>query len=598
MNDMRLTAQQLAAKGRFGDSMLIHVNPAEVAGIASLIPGGLTINPETGLPEAFFFLPFLASMFSAAAPAAAAATAAAAPLATAATGLGTLAATAAPAVELATLAPAAAAAGETAATLAPTLASAGGAGAGIGVDAITTGAIGNAALPASTAVIPTASPGITAALPATTVGAGTSAPGFTAAANAANPLVTSVGAGTSAPAYTTAANTAAAGTPALAPTTTTIPTSVASTGAQAATEETGKSFMGGFGDWIKKNPMMAMGIGAQLLGSLGKLGGDKKKDKKKDVSGIKYEGGDPSFPSSLEGYGTSAMPVEHRFFAARGGLVPGYANGGIVSLAEGGGIDLQAQMPQDMTFPLNGVPGTDEAPMLEDIPSSPFPTSQIGSTPEPPPDTTMEDTVKEGSNLNDHELIAQTVEAIQGKSPDPQPILLAFVKEFGEPALEDLAMRVKSMGAPAGDGQSDSVPAMIDGQQPAALSQGEFVVPADAVSGLGNGSTDAGANHLQGLVDQVRTQRTGSPQQPPALNGGGLVRGYASGGIVSLAEGGKVTPDFDAEKAISGGDLPEWADRWIPSVRGAVLGDPFMTAPAIRAEMARRDKLLEQGRNK
>src|SRR6188768_3303844 len=96
MNDMRLTAQQLAARGRFGDSMLLHVSPAEVAGIASLIPGGLTTNPETGLPEAFIFLPFLASLFGAAAPAATAAAAAAPAIAstvgTAAAGAGSAAA--------------------------------------------------------------------------------------------------------------------------------------------------------------------------------------------------------------------------------------------------------------------------------------------------------------------------------------------------------------------------------------------------------------------------------------------------------------------------------------------------------------------------
>ena len=48
--------QNLASKGRFGDTMLMHVNPKEVAGL-----GGLTINPDTGLPEAFWMaLPFLA----------------------------------------------------------------------------------------------------------------------------------------------------------------------------------------------------------------------------------------------------------------------------------------------------------------------------------------------------------------------------------------------------------------------------------------------------------------------------------------------------------------------------------------------------------
>lgn len=56
-------AEQMARYGRYGDSMLVHMNPAEVQGIASLTPGGLTTNPVTGQPEAFAFLiPMLASM--------------------------------------------------------------------------------------------------------------------------------------------------------------------------------------------------------------------------------------------------------------------------------------------------------------------------------------------------------------------------------------------------------------------------------------------------------------------------------------------------------------------------------------------------------
>ena len=51
--------KNVAAQGRFGDSMLLHVNPAEVKGLAQAMP--ITINPQTGQPEAF--LPFLAPIF-------------------------------------------------------------------------------------------------------------------------------------------------------------------------------------------------------------------------------------------------------------------------------------------------------------------------------------------------------------------------------------------------------------------------------------------------------------------------------------------------------------------------------------------------------
>jgi hypothetical protein len=64
-----------------------------------------------------------------------------------------------------------------------------------------------------------------------------------------------------------------------------------------------------------------------------------------------------------------------------------------------------------------------------------------------------------------------------------------------------------------GDGMSDSIPGVIGNKQPARLADGEFVVPADVVSHLGNGSTDAGAKRLYGMMDKVRKARTGNKKQ-------------------------------------------------------------------------------------
>ena len=67
-----------------------------------------------------------------------------------------------------------------------------------------------------------------------------------------------------------------------------------------------------------------------------------------------------------------------------------------------------------------------------------------------------------------------------------------------------------------GDGMSDSIPAQIRGRrrvQPARLADGEFVVPADVVSHLGNGSTDAGAKKLYSMMDKVRRARTKTTRQ-------------------------------------------------------------------------------------
>ena len=70
-----------------------------------------------------------------------------------------------------------------------------------------------------------------------------------------------------------------------------------------------------------------------------------------------------------------------------------------------------------------------------------------------------------------------------------------------------------------GDGMSDDIPATIGHKQEARLADGEFVVPADVVSGLGNGSTDAGAKHLYKMMDKVRHARTGRKSQAKQIKG-------------------------------------------------------------------------------
>ena len=94
------------------------------------------------------------------------------------------------------------------------------------------------------------------------------------------------------------------------------------------------------------------------------------------------------------------------------------------------------------------------------------------------------------------------------------------------------------------DGMADKLRTSIDGKQPAALSHGEFVVPADVVSHLGNGNSDAGAKKLYSMMDKIRQARTGTKKQGKQINPdkfmpGGLAAAYANGGSVSkFLEGG------------------------------------------------------------
>ena len=75
----------------------------------------------------------------------------------------------------------------------------------------------------------------------------------------------------------------------------------------------------------------------------------------------------------------------------------------------------------------------------------------------------------------------------------------------------------------AGDGMSDSVPATIEGIQEARLADGEFVIPADVVADLGNGSSNAGSKKLYAMMDRVRDARHGTTKQPPEINMGRLM---------------------------------------------------------------------------
>ena len=136
------------------------------------------------------------------------------------------------------------------------------------------------------------------------------------------------------------------------------------------------------------------------------------------------------------------------------------------------------------------------------------------------------------SGMNDKELISSAIDVIQGDiidSTQQQVILAQFVTQFGQEALKDLVSKVQSgeindaptegdgMVKGAGDGMADMVPASLGKEQDVLLSDGEFVVPADVVSGIGNGSSDSGSDKLYDMMDRVREMRTGGKTQPPAV---------------------------------------------------------------------------------
>lgn len=104
-----------------------------------------------------------------------------------------------------------------------------------------------------------------------------------------------------------------------------------------------------------------------------------------------------------------------------------------------------------------------------------------------------------------------------------RPSKSAYTKHAAHGGLMDLSNEYAAGGRllkGPGDGMSDSIPAVIKGPRPqrAALAQGEFVIPADVVSHLGNGSTDAGAKRLYAMMDKIRHARTGNKKQGRQIN--------------------------------------------------------------------------------
>ena len=123
------------------------------------------------------------------------------------------------------------------------------------------------------------------------------------------------------------------------------------------------------------------------------------------------------------------------------------------------------------------------------------------------------------------------------------------------------------------DGMADKINTSIDGKQPAKLSHGEFVVPADVVSHLGNGNSDAGAQRLYAMMDKVRHARTGSKKQGKEINpdkfmpGGLATKKYAAGGAVAFATGGTTAATTPAGSSTSS-TLSPWAGDYVTNMLG------------------------------
>lgn len=120
-----------------------------------------------------------------------------------------------------------------------------------------------------------------------------------------------------------------------------------------------------------------------------------------------------------------------------------------------------------------------------------------------------------GRSFNNFITQPNALNAIKGP---PKPKGMAAGGIAGLPGAPVGNGAVEGMLSGPGDGMSDSIPARIDGKQEARLSTGEFVIPADVVSHLGNGASEPGAKVLYAMMDRVRKTRTGNPEQGKEIN--------------------------------------------------------------------------------
>ena len=553
-------AANLASHGRHGDEHLLHVSADELRGIASLVPGGkLTINPVTGLPEAFSLkkilktaIPMAAGIF--------------APM----------------------LLPA----------LAPAIA--GGIGSGLATAAVTgdlkRGLVGGVIGAGLGSAFGAAGDKV-AKMGADKVGLNL--------ANAGNPLESTINALNPSAAYS-----GMPGGTALSP----------AFGQKLAAPTLGQKLAAPFqkdsgilGELMKPQNALPIAIGAGQLGemdardSLNQLGDARQKEheeKLKQSYGDLQRGYAAAQPGAVTGINPS------RSYMSRNTPLPGYtpqpiyaAEGGITrlrpefpggSFSSGSNPGYQGIDPVTVQQNLRGahrytpppgfVPGfSPEARYFSPTPNAPQPPvsgpvdwSQLYAnspinrfTPNKPyfqsfikPRSNSRDELMnfmsrdwadrnkdrggyaEGgqvatggiANLPAQEMqqpqpqeLQQVAAALSGQAGDQgDAIINAFIQKYGVDLFRQVREMVLQANVPGaqtegliegqGGGMADEVPGMIGSEQPVAVSPGEYIVPADVVSGLGDGSSDSGAAELDQMAQRTRLARGGSVTQPQPFN--------------------------------------------------------------------------------
>jgi hypothetical protein len=262
--------------------------------------------------------------------------------------------------------------------------------------------------------------------------------------------------------------------------------------------------------------------GASLLGGLMQA--------ERDKYGV------PPAPGPYESsFDVSQFQRSEPTYAPEGIYVPEYrdyrtaAEGGIMKLANGGPVERMSMMntamnPQGGLYPQGMIDKTQYATpiqrpvsseLIEDAPayerSNPMLMAEGGIA------DLVEAAKAQGLTLDAYQNIYGRGNAIVDMQKALKEGKMINMADGGISSLGSYSDGGRMLKGP-GDGMSDSIPGVIAGKQPARLADGEFVVPADVVSHLGNGSTDAGAKQLYSMMDKVRKARTGKKAQGKQIN--------------------------------------------------------------------------------
>ena len=297
----------------------------------------------------------------------------------------------------------------------------------------------------------------------------------------------------------------------------------------------GKGFEKALG-YMERNPFMTMSLGYTALNKFGAF--DPESAQMPDK---KYKGSLSNYRMSPNFQPSRATPnVYTPRYAAQGGIMMaaggtyddepmgddnGYAQGGIASYARGRKVSSQDELNAYMKM-MEGE-ATSSAPAPDYVGS-------VGIMRDEDPDTKYKDAltasmirmgkVNSRANYSPYQNMKRP-NAMGGINLSAPGIKAAEKEKDNDYASGGITQADRyNMGGYAsgsvprllkgpGDGMSDDIPASIDNRQPARLADGEFVIPADVVSHLGNGSTEAGAKKLHKMMTDLRKDRTGNPKQ-------------------------------------------------------------------------------------